>query len=305
MAGNTRFISFNDINKHPDDSILLAYLRGQNLEFRSSVIQHIDVEKCPCCLQKLNELKQISATLDVLGDMRPYQHYPELSVADTYARMQTALNHRIPAKTASNGAYNRQRPRKSAVRLISVPAAFGLAILFTMTAVFVFASFSGRAFNPFSPAGGIKPGPNTLTMVVQAHTTATPGVNGTATIVTPGAKEPHIRVCSTQTNIAPMQLIICGFNFDSKHKANLLVDVPGKGSFWIRTIPVDRHGKFQAVWSMADCSNVPTSISGYETTGTGAEHIKVKLQITSFGSCPVSTTASAVKPSGFLSNFVP
>src|SRR5436305_5475084 len=142
MEGNTRRISYNDVNKHPDDSILLAYLRGQDLELRSSVIQHIDIEKCPRCLQKLNELQQVSTTLDVLGDMRSYQHYPELSVADTYVRMQNAVNQRIPAKTATNSAYYRQRPRKSAVRLISVPAAFGLAILFTML---VFANLSGRS----------------------------------------------------------------------------------------------------------------------------------------------------------------
>ncbi len=98
MAGNTRWISYNDVNEHPEDSILLAYLRGQELEVRSSVIQHIDVEKCSVCLQKLNELKRVSTTLDVLGEMRSYQYYPEVSVADTYARMQSAVNRRTPQK---------------------------------------------------------------------------------------------------------------------------------------------------------------------------------------------------------------
>src|SRR5205823_6411533 len=105
---------------------------GQELETRSSVIQHIENEKCSVCLQKLHELKQVSATLDVLGEMRPYQYYPELSVANTYARMQNAVSRQTPAKTAMNGTYYRLRPRKSAVRWISVPVAFGLVILFTM-----------------------------------------------------------------------------------------------------------------------------------------------------------------------------
>jgi len=132
MAGKTHWTSHSDINKHPEDSLLLAYLRKQQLEDALNISQHIDVDKCSSCIQKLNELKQVSTTLDVLGEMRSYQHYPELSVADTYARMQSAMNHRIPAKTAKKDAYYRQRPRKSAVRLISVPAAFGLAILLTI-----------------------------------------------------------------------------------------------------------------------------------------------------------------------------
>jgi len=299
MASNSRWISYNEATKHPEDSILLAYLRGQELEARSSVLQHIENEKCSVCLQKLHELKQVSATLDILGEMRQYQYYPELSVTETYSRIQNAGSRKTTAKSAMDGASYRQRPRKSAVRWISVPVAFGLAILFTMS-MLVFARFSGTSLNPFSQTGGTSPVQLIVTVTVPPHTTSTPEVNGTAA---PGAKDPHIRVCSTQTNIAQMRFVICGFNFDSKHKANLLVDVPGKGSFWIRAIPVDRHGKFQVRWTLAACSSVPTLIGGYEFTGS--EHIKVKLQITSFGSCPVPTTTPVVKPAGFSSNFVP
>jgi len=300
MAGHTRFISFNDVNKHPDDSILLAYLRGQKLEFRSSVIQHIDIEKCPRCLQKLNELKQVGATLDVLGDMRSYQHYPELSVADTYTRMQNAVNHRIPAKAASNGANYRQRPRKSAVRLISVPAAFGLAILFTV-AMLVFANLSGRSFIPFSVGGGTSHVQNTLTIVVQPHSTSTQAATA---IVSPTgtaeAKEPQIKVCSTQANIDQMRLVICGSNFDITHKATLAVSVPDKKPILYRSILVDKHGKFQFGWKIADCGNVPSLISGYEVTSP--KQIPAKLQITSFGNCPVpAITPAAAPPSrGFI-----
>jgi hypothetical protein len=298
MTGNTRWISFNDVNKHPDDSILLAFLRGQELEVCSSVIQHIDIEKCPVCLQKLNELNQVSATLDVLADMRSYQHYPELSVADTYARMQNAMSHRIPAKTTTNNAHYQQRPRKSAIRLISVPAAFVLAILFTM-AMLVFANLSGKSFNPFSFAGGTSPGQNILTVAVPPHSTPTREANLTATaIVTPGqsteGKEPHIKVCSTQDNIAQLQLVICGFHFDNTHKVILFVSIPGKRPILYRNIPVDKHGKFQIGWKIADCGNVPTIIYGYEVTSS--KPIMVELQITSFGNCPVPAITPVVKP---------
>ncbi len=68
MAGNTRWTSYNVVNEHPEDSILLAYLRKQQVRDRLTISQHIDVEKCPRCLHKLNELEQVSATLDVLGE---------------------------------------------------------------------------------------------------------------------------------------------------------------------------------------------------------------------------------------------
>ena len=116
------------------------------------------------------------------------------------------------------------------------------------------------------------------------------------------AKEPHIKVCSTQDDITQMRLVICGFNFDSKHKANLLIDVPGKGSFWIRNIPVDRHGKFQAVWTMADCSNVPTSISGYEFTGQSPSKSNCRLR--RLAVVLHQQLLLLVKPTGFSSNFV-
>jgi hypothetical protein len=301
MASNVRWISHKNVNEHPEDSILLAYLRGQELEVRSSIIQHIDVEKCAVCLQKLNELKQVSTTLDVLGELRSYQYYPELSVADMYARMQSAVNRRPPAKSTIEGAYYWYRPRKSVIRLISVPAAFGLAILLTM-AMLVFANLAGSSFNPFSLAGGTSPGQNILTVVVPSHSISSPEANLTATADgrsngSPQVKEPYIKVCSTQSNLDQLRLVICGDNFDSTHKITLMVYVPGKNLLWLRDIPVNKHGKLQIGWIIPDCGDVPTFIYGYEVTSS--KPIIVKLQISSFGSCPAPTSTPVAKPSGF------
>jgi hypothetical protein len=298
MASNSRRISYNEVTKHPEDSILLAYLRGQELEARSSVIQHIEDGKCSVCLQKLHELKRVSTTLDVLGEMRPYQYYPELSVADTYARMQNAVSHQITAKATMNGAYHRNRPRKSALRWISVPVAFGLAIFFIM-AMLVYAAFSGRALLPFSATGGTSHVQNTLTIVV-------PPQVATAIVTPNGASEtkgPHIKVCSTRNDITQMLLVICGFNFDSKHKVTLTLYGFNKEDYTTRAIHVDKHGKFHVEWALAACSNVPTLVVGYEYTGS--KPIKVKLQIKSFGSCPKPTNTAVAKSTGFSSNFVP
>jgi hypothetical protein len=94
-----------------------------------------------------------------------------------------------------------------------------------------------------------------------------------------------------------MRLVICGFHFDSKHKAILVIYVQDKGSFSIHALAVDRHGQFQAEWPLGTCSNMPTLIEGNENGG--AKQIKVKLPITSFGSCSAPTTITAGKPFGF------
>ncbi len=287
MTSTRRSNLHSDVNTHPDDSILLAYLRGQKLETRSSVIQHIESEKCPVCFQKLNELEQVTNVLEVLGETRLHQYYPELTVEGTYARIEGAAHQRISAKTAMHDAKYRQRPRKSAVRLISVPVAFGLAILFTM-AMLVFASLSGRAFNPLLSNGGTSSRPNILTVVVPPHSTSTQHPNVVATDVaspkgTSQAKVPHITVCSTRANIARLQMVICGFNFDSMHRAMLFFYLPGKVPFWRHNIPVDKHGKFHVEWNIADCGNMPTYIFGFEAIGS--KLIRVRLHITSFGAC--------------------
>jgi hypothetical protein len=305
MASNTHWTSYKDVNEHPEDSILLAYLRKQQLEDRLSVSQHIDVEKCSRCLHKLNELKQVSATLDVLGKMRSYQHYPELSVADTFARMQRPASHRTVVKASVNGAHHRKRPRQSVVRLISLPAAFGLAILFTV-AMLVFANFSGNSLIPEPLQGVIKPSLSNSPIVITHPLSPTPNPGLTATVsVTPvqtatsgPITKPYITVCSTPANIVQWHLFICGYNFDSAHKAALFA--LGKKTLLQFNLLVDQHGKFQFGWNIVNCSNLPTIIYGYEVTSL--KPIFVKLQITSFGSCPVPTTTPIASPSGVSPN---
>ena len=300
MAGNTRWTSYNDVNEHPEDSILLAYLRKQQVKDRLSVSQHINLEKCPRCLHKLDELEQVSATLDVLGKIRSYQHYPELSVADTYERMQRAASHRTPTKASLNGAHQRQRPRKSVVRLISLPAAFGLAILFTV-AMLVFANLSGTSWNPEPSKESINHSQGNSTVVVFPHSTPTPDLDLTATAGTTPvltATKAYIKVCSTPADIVQRRLVICGHNFDPAHEAALLAF--GKKPMWQSNLPVDQHGTFQFGWNIVNCSNLPTIIYSYEATSS--KPIYAKLQITSFGSCPEPTTTPIAGPPGFSPN---
>ena len=296
MTSTRRSNSLSDVNKHPDDSMLLAYLRRQKCESHTSVSQHIENEKCPACFQKLNELQQVTNVLDALGTMRSHQYYAELTVEGTYARIKAIADQSISAKTANHHVTYPSRPRKSAIRLISVPFGVGLALLFT--AVVVFASLYSRTLNPISSHGHISLHQNPLTVVINQHSVPKQHPNVTATSVvsqraTPEAKVPHIKVCSTKDNIAQTQLVICGYSFNSTHKVMLQFYVSGKQASWLRNIPVDKHGKFHVKLNITDCGNMPNYILGSEATGSTA--IKVELHITSFGSC-VAPTTPIVKP---------
>src|SRR6266581_8923664 len=284
MASNTRWTSFNDDNEHLEDSILLAYLRKQQLEDRLKISRHIDVKQCPRCLHKLNELKQVSATLEVLGIMRSYQHYPELFVDDTYARIQRAAIHRTPVKASLSGTNHRQQPRKSAVRWISLPAAFGLTILF-MVAMLVFANLSGKSSIPNSLQGGTSASQNNSTSLPQQQSTP---VDASATPVT----GPYIEICSTPNNIAHWRLVICGHNFEAGYKVTLVA--LGKTPTWLPNLSVDKQGNFQVGWNIVNCRNLPTTIIAYEKANVKPRI--VRLQNISFGSCPAPTTTPVAGP---------
>ena len=282
MAGNARWTSYSDVNKHPEDSLLLAYLRKQQLEDGLSIAQHIEVEKCPRCLHKLNKLKQVSTTLDALGVMQSYLLYPELSVTHTYAHMQRAANHR-------------QQPRKSAVRLISLPAAFGLTLLF-MVAMLVFANYSGKSSIPRPLQGGTNASQNNSTALQRQQVTPTPNLALTATAnagtnITPTATPvtgPYIEVCSTHYNIARWRLVICGHNFEAGYKVTLVAF--GNVPVWLPNLPVDKQGDFKVGWNIVNCGNLPSIIVAHEVVNP--KPISARLQNISFGSCLVRTPIS-------------
>ena len=294
MASNTRWTSFNDVNEHPEDSILLAYLRKQQLEDRLKISRHIDVEQCPRCLHKLNELKQVSATLEVLGKIRSYQHYPELSLADIYARVQRDVSKRTALQAYLHRINNRQRPRMSAVRLVSLPVAFALTILFTM--VIVFASLYGRPWISGSSSGGTSTSQNISTSLPRQHSTPTLNLALTATAnagtsISPTATPvtgPYVEVCSTPNNIAHWRLVICGHNFEAGYKVTLVAS--GNVPVRLPNLHIDKQGDFKVGWNIMNCGNLPSAIVAHEVVN--AKTISARLQNISFGSCLVRTHTS-------------
>jgi hypothetical protein len=293
--------------EHLEDSILLAYLRRQQLEDSLSlrISQHIEIERCPRCLHKLDELAQANTILEVLGRMPSYQHYSELSVADTYARVQGAASKRASSKAYLYGTNNRQHPRKSALRLASLPVAFALTIFFTM--VIAFALWTGGPRISGLPQEGIRPNRFNSTVVVQNHATSTPNLALTATasanenatsVLTPTdtpVTGPYLEVCSTPNNIIHWRLVICGHNFEAGYKVELLAS--GKTPTWLSNLSVNKQGDFKVGWVIDNCANLPTTIFAYEKTN--AKTILAMLQNIAFRDCPVLT--APVGPPGVYS----
>jgi hypothetical protein len=285
-------------SEHLEDSVLLAYLR-QQLDDRLSlrISQHIDIEQCPRCSHRLNELSKVSTVLAVLGQMQAYQHYPEISVADTLEHVKSATNKRTTLQAYLSQINNRHRPRKTAVRWVSLPVAFALAILFTV-AMLVFADLSVRPwisgltqgrtntsqnYTTSYPPHHATPAPNlTLTSTARSEASATPVPTATATTVT----EPYLVVCSTRDKIAHWHLVICGYNFEAGTSV-VLVAFPGKIHLSPSNALVDKRGNFQVEWYIGNCGNLPATISVY--TKIDKSTFVVKLQNISFGSCPPVT----------------
>jgi hypothetical protein len=293
MTSTTTWIRDSDGKEHPEDSVLLAYVRRQQLEDRLSINRHINVEQCPRCRHKCDELAQTSATLDVLGQMGAYQHYPELPAATTFSHVQGAANKQNPLRAYVHWAGRQQRPRKSIVRLISLPLAFGLALLCVV--LVLAAHWPGGSLVMEPSQGGTSPSQSNATALQEQHTTPTPDLALTATArasssptpaLTPTASpgpQPYLKVCSTPADIAQLRLVICGFNFEPGHKLSLVVDIPGKQLVTRHPVLVDEQGEFQDDWYIYYCGNLPAAIFAEDmTAGTDYSYTPVNI---SFANC--------------------
>jgi len=300
MVSTTKWIQASDGKEHPEDSILLAYMRLQHLEDWPRIDQHIAVELCPRCRRKCDELAQVSATLSVLRQMAAYQHYPELSAARTYAHIQESANKRAPLQAYLHWAGNRQRPRKSPVRLISLPVAFGLALLCVV--LVLAAHLSGGPLSSGSSQGHMSPGQNNaatvqpqfttpapqLALTVTAGATTTPAATLTPTATSTTGPQAYLQVCSTAADNAQLHLVICGFNFEPYHKVALVVDVPGRSLVTRHSVFVDQKGAFHDGWYISNCKYLPVAVYAEDlTAGTG--NYTYTLVNIAFANCPAAT----------------
>jgi hypothetical protein len=317
--------------EHPTHEALLAFIREQCTEREKNHINEHLLAGCAPCNRLHTELKQSSNTLNHLKYMSRYLYYPELQSNQVLLHIQRGE----PLTSAWTGKRKRKfqvrsRPQiarryvhKKSMRIVSLPAAFALFLLF-MTAVIVLAYTvvnSGLHIPlPWQQPGGFHfdPGPNTSYLA--PHTTPTPTntvlltvtptplpspsvtVTTSPTPTVPVVKGPAIDFCPPRGYSGPI-IVICGYGFKAGDKVSLVLDLYGSNTPGIEgSYRVDRLGKFTAYLYFYQCSNVPKDIYARDDTLKSAPVVSNTLTHIPVVGCrgPGPTPTPSVTPGGRL-----
>lgn len=264
--------------EHPENSSLLAFLRGQQLEDSECIRLHI--MHCTQCQQTYANLSHDSKPLDILSQMSLYLRYPELSAALIPMQIQRGTQKQSRWSSLARRTVSRPRPKKAAVRLVSLPVAFGVGLL-CMTVIIVlaytFAHFVTAPFFPWSsPWGIVNNQPNQASVAQHQPTqvvpaTGTPTASVTVSSTPTSTTGPMIVVCSTAADMKNHRLVICGSNFKAKDKVELFEDLPSNKQPVMRSsVTVNSKGTFRDPLSIYFCRNVPLAIVAEDVSGNQA-----------------------------------
>ncbi len=263
--------------EHPTHELILAFIRGQCSEHEKSRISgHLHAGCVPCNGLHAG-LTQESATLNQLKHISRYLYYPELQSNKIllHAQRGEALTSVWTGKrkrkfqVQSRQQITRGYAHKGSVRIISLPAAFALLLLF-MTAVLVLAYtvVNSRLHIPLpgQPTNSIHSdsGPNATSIAEHLPTptntvavTMTPTVSATPT--TTIIKGAGLDACPPDQYVGPV-IFICGYGFKAGDKVWLEVENYGSNS--LKTLGpylIHQDGKFKAYWSVS-CKNLPVTV---------------------------------------------
>jgi hypothetical protein len=243
--------------EHPGNSSLLACLRGQRLEDQERIDLHL--MGCSQCQQTYADLSQSSKPLDVLNQMSRYERYPELSPVLILRQAQDNALKRSIWSDLERRTVSRPRPKRTAVRLVSLPAALVLVLLF-MTVVIVLAyTFTHFLQVPshWSLPWGIHSSQPNEASVAQHQPTLSP----TSVVRPTSTTGPNIVVCSTTADIKNFRLVICGSNFKQGDRVRLVEILLGGKLIPLRIIKsVDADGKFTTHPVIISCESMPQAI---------------------------------------------
>ena len=281
--------------EHPDDSILLAYIREQAQDGRwSSIHQHIDT--CKECYQRSMEYVQISTELsETLEHFQRNQDYPPLAesvfelmhnpAAVRLARRQREEERRVryPAQGAKWVSF---RP------VLAPTAALLLLLLFAVTVLAYRGdlSYLGRYILPQGQNSTVLPSIAT----VSSHTsTERPSGTVSATGTVTSNRVPTIRFCTTNADKAQSRIRFCGASFTPGDKVLLVVHFASGGARTLHQVLVDAQGHFQDSWVVANCKDVPMAIDVQDETNS----TEVSLELRGshqLGHCSVPNPVSRV-----------
>ena len=279
--------------EHPDDSILLAYIRGQALDGGwSSIHQHIDT--CKECYQRSMEYAKISTELsETLEHFQRNQDYPPLAesvfelmhnpAAVRLARRQREEERRVhyPAQGAKWVSF---RP------VLAPTAALLLLLLFAVTVLAYRGdlSYLGRYILPQGQNSTVLPSIAT----VSSHT-STERPSGTVSATGTATKTPTIRLCTTNADKAQSRMRFCAANFTPGDKVLLVVHLASGGARTLHPVLVDAQGHFQNSWVVANCKDVPMTIDVQDETNSTEVSFELRGSH-QLGHCSVPNSISRV-----------
>lgn len=282
MAGKKGWVRVKGGKEHPENSILLAYIRKQQLEDRLGIRRHID--ECSRCLHKCDEFQRDSIELGTLKRMQARLDYSDVPPALLVARIESKyakyerrvrihpgrdIKH-VQQEVSRSASLLKPKRRVSFVSVYALLALIILAVLMVGGIVMALRVLHDEGGPLFSSSGLIPVSQPGLTSLPQQQDTVTinPGSTGTQSPTTtdPGQSKETISVCTTGQDWLASQLRICGSNFKPGDRIALLITMFGSDQpKQHHPVTVDEHGEFQVMIRINNC-DVPVTIQAHDVT---------------------------------------
>ena len=304
MSGQMRWSRDSRGAVHPDDSILLAYTRQQSLgEGWPDIQQHLDI--CEQCCQRYNELVQTGILLtETLEHFQRSQHYPSLT-----ENVFELIQNPSAARLVRRQRQQERRRRLSLVSMRMLPVTVLLLTILLVAAALAYGA-DGILKIPQIPTqiinGQGTPSVATVTSHMQTPKTTpgssstirvapTPTVVGTETTTgtaTPGQTQPTLKLCTTNPDRSQGRIRICGNNFTSGDKVQLVVHLASGDVKTRHQVLVNAQGIFQDIWYIFNCKDYPVAVDVQDMThpAEGAS----ALQSNQLGQCSSQSRASMI-----------
>jgi len=256
-------------SKHPDKSILLAYIRRQPLDDRLYIQQHI--EHCERCSQQCDEYKYISSTLEAaLTQVRHF--YPRVT-SHVFYNIEEHSYESGKLRAAQRQSLRDYRPKRRMARL-GVAISLVLAMLLTTVAYAIstnhtpLISHQGIVTTQPSPdLGNLVPPPQVTSKHKHPpkHVVAPPQTPSVAAATTPfSTPKPSMVICGRSAAGTSMYLMLCGDHFTPGDKVTVVLEYL-KNSKSLAPVTVNANGQFEDGFTI-DCANVPIVIYANDQT---------------------------------------
>jgi hypothetical protein len=275
MSGQMRWLRDVDGTVHPDDGILLAYIRKQSLgKGWLSIHHHVDV--CKKCRQHCDEYKHIGEGLtEALGYFQQNQYYPPLA---------EGVFELIQNPSAAHLARRRRKRYLTRGTILSLRLAPIIILLLLLLFVAIVLAKGGPSLFGVHTITGQMQKETSSTVTILAHLTPTVTVMPKSSLTaTPGMSQPAIKLCTTKFDRILFRVHVCGFNFTPGDKVELMAQITGGGFRARHLVIVDAQGTFQDFWTVNSCKDDPTAIFAKDLAHNSG--VAAELQNDQWGLC--------------------